>query len=120
MKKILAIIAATAISCGMLTSCGGSQFVGTWKSVAMESDGQKITKDDETLGSFIDGFLTIEIEKGGEGKISSDGETKDIEWENDGDTITITVDGDDQEATLEDDQLVMNFEGEKLYLEKDE
>ena len=119
MKKILAIAASVVLSCGMLTSCGGSQFVGTWKSVKLESNGQTMTKDDETTGDIVKNFMTIEVEKGGEGKITASGKNKDMEWSYDGDTITLTVDGDDEKATLKDDQLVLDIEGEKVYLEKE-
>lgn len=42
-----------------------------------------------------------------------------MEWSYDGDTITLTVDGDDEKATLKDDQLVLDIDGEKVYLEKE-
>ena len=118
-KKIIALALCTVMACLVLTGCA-SQFHGTWKSVAVEANGKKIDKDDETYGEMVKSFLTLEIEKGGDGKITAMGETKDLEWKADGDTITLTVDKDDMDAKLKDDQLVLDFDGVKVYLEKDD
>ncbi|MBR1764870.1 MAG: lipocalin family protein [Ruminococcus sp.] len=114
MKKIMLVALCAVAACLMLVGCSG-KFVGTWKTVAVEEDGEKVTDDS------IKDFIVLEIEKGGEGSIKSLGENQDLEWEADGDTITLTIDGDDADATLEDDQLVLKLtEGVKVYLEKDE
>ena len=118
-KKIIALALCTVMACLVLTGCA-SQFHGTWKSVAVEENGEKHDKDDETYGEMVKSFLTLEIEKGGDGKITAMGETKDLEWKADGDTITLTVDKDDMDAKLKDDQLVLDFDGVKVYLEKDD
>ena len=119
MKKILAAVLLTLTASLLLTGCS-SKFHGTWKSVAVEEDGKKYTTDDDDYGDMVKDFMTIEIESGGEGTIKASGESKDMEWEADGDTITMTVDGDDQDAELDDDQLVLDLDGVKVYLEKDE
>ena len=119
MKKILAVALCTLTAALALTGCS-SKFHGTWKSVAIEEGGTKYTADDKDYGDMVDGFMVIEIESGGEGTIKASGKSKDMEWEADGDTITMTVDGDDQDAELKDDQLVLELDGTKVYLEKDE
>ena len=114
MKKFLAIMLCSVMACFVLAGCSG-KFVGTWKTVAAEEGGQKI--DDDTIKDF----MTIEIEKGGEGSATTFGEKTDLKWEADGDTITLTIDGEDADAELKDDQLVLDLtDGVKIYLEKDD
>ena len=118
-KKIIALALCTVMACLVLTGCA-SQFHGTWKSVAVEANGKKIDKDDETMGEFVKDFMKVEIEKGGDAKVTINGDSKDVEWKCDGDEITLTADGDDLDGELKDDQLVFTIEGEKVYLEKDD
>lgn len=118
-KKIMLMVLCAVMACVMMTGCS-SKFVGTWKSVAIEEGGEKHTASDETYGEIVKGFMTIEVEKGGEGTVKALGESNDMKWEADGDTITVTVDGDDLDFTLKDDQLVADVDGTKVYLEKDE
>lgn len=118
MKKIMLVALCAVAACLMLVGCSG-KFVGTWKTVAVEEDGKKISVTDDE-GKIFKDFMTIEVEKGGEGSVKIYTESNDMEWEADGDTITITIDGDDQDFELKDDQLVASVEGTKIYLEKDE
>ncbi len=119
MKKVLALVFCAVVACVVLTGCA-SQFHGTWKSVAVESDGKKITKDDKDGGEMVKDFMTVEIEKGGDATVSFSGTKKSVEWEADGDNITLTADGDDLDGKLDGDQLVFDLEGEKIYLEKED
>lgn len=119
LSKIIALAVCTVMVCLVFTGCA-SQFHGTWKSVAIEEKGEKYTKDDDNMGEVVKSFMTIEIEKGGEGKLTAMGESKDIEWKADGDTITLTANKEDIDAELKDDQLVLDLDGVKVYLEKED
>lgn len=119
MKKFLAIMLCSVMACFVLAGCSG-KFVGTWKSVAMEEGGQKYTADDPDYGEIVKSMITIEVEKGGDATFNFGGSKESVEWKADGDTITFTNDGEDLDATLEDDQLVIEMEGTKVYLEKDD
>ena len=128
MKKFVVVMLCAVMACVALAGCGAEKkFLGTWKSVAMEEDGEKYTKDDDEYGEMIASLLTIELEEEGEGtmKVSMFGqtETEDFDWEVDEDdknTIIMTKDGDDLEAELDDDQLIVDLEGTKVYLELDD
>ena len=119
LKKMAILLVLAAMTCVLLTGCD-SQFHGTWKSVKVEEGGKTYDKDDEEMGGFVKSFMEIEIEKGGEGKITISGESKNLEWKADGDSITLTVDGDDEEGELKDDQLIIEEDDFKVYLEKDD
>jgi anionic cell wall polymer biosynthesis LytR-Cps2A-Psr (LCP) family protein len=121
MKKKLALFMAVVFSClFLLAGCAGagaSPFEGTWKLTKGESAG--VTLEAELLESAI-GEITITLEKDGKATMESTlGESGEGTWEaKDNTTVVVTVDGEDQEMTLENGELTMEASGAKLTFEK--
>ena len=121
MKKIVSHILCAAIACICLVGCGGdSKFVGKWECTKMSENGKTI--ENELMGVPLGAFFQFEFKSGGKGYLSSfttndDGEAgtekTDLTWKEDGDTITITVEKDGEEDSvdfkLSDGKLVGSF-----------
>ena len=121
MKKIIAkvLVVTMILSVGLfaLAACGGgdSPYVGTWNAVKFEAYGIEMTPEDAGLE------FTVEIKSNGKITATTNGEADGAgTWEATDDGITITSDDSEYTATLEEDQLVMEMEGIKFYLEKAE
>lgn len=118
-KKLAAIVILAALTCVLFTGCS-SKFHGTWKSVKVQEGDSTYDTKDETYGEYVKTFMEIEIEKGGEGKVTVGEDKYDLEWEADGDEITLKFNKEEETAKLEDDQLVIKEDGFKVWLEKED
>ena len=88
MIKFVAMIMVAVMCCFMLTSCGDSKYVGTWKSEA------------EAVG------MTITLEKDHTAKMAFGGESSDddkIEWEVKDKKIILKDASGDDDTTMEFD-----------------
>ena len=94
MKRFFKTICAVGLMCAvsMLAACGGgnadSKYEGKWISVAGSALGVTLTGDE------ISGF-GLDLQSGGKATMELDGETHKIRWSNEGETITLKVDGED-------------------------
>lgn len=117
-KKIVVLVAALALSLMALAGCGGGSdnpYVGTWEAVSISAFGQEMTAEEAEME------WTLEIKDGGEAVITADGEEETCSWEEADDGITLKFDIDEEDmsyfdpeemamsATIEDDELVLNF-----------
>ena len=60
------------------------------------------------VGEELDGF-SLELQKGGKGKMAVDGNTANAKWKDNGDgTLTVTVEGEDMSASIGEDCLVFD------------
>ena len=104
-KGILSAIIAMMIAVTMLAGCGGggeaTGYEGKYISVSGEMMGMELTGED------IAGWA-IELNNGGKGNMEIDGETENIKWTLEGETITVNVDGEEMTGTFEDDKLVFD------------
>lgn len=105
MFKMSMLAGVMAVMC-MLAACGGggnadAAYVGKWVSVAGEAMGLTLTGDD------ISGFA-LELKEGGKAVLTVEGESDNVKWKNEGNTITITASGTDMTATVENNTMVFN------------
>lgn len=106
MKKFLrlSMFVGLVLAICMLSACGGKsdeKYVGKWISVTGEAYGVTLTGED------VNGF-GLELKEKGKGVLTVDGESEDVKWENDGNKITITAEGTDMNAVVENDTMVFD------------
>lgn len=107
MRGILSVVIAMMIAVTVLVGCGGSDggeatgYEGKYVSVSGEMMGMTLTGDD------ISGWA-IELDNGGKGKMEIDGDTGNIKWSLEGETITVNVDGEEMTGKLEGDNLIFD------------
>lgn len=105
MKKLLRIsmFAGLISAMCMLSACGGENvdkaYVGKWVSVAGETMGVTLTGDD------ISGFA-LDLQDGGKAVLTVDGDSNNVKWKNEGNVVTITANGTDMTATVENNTMV--------------
>lgn len=122
MKKSIAIFMALAIVL-CLAGCGGGSKdpvqVGTWKMVSMVQGGVTVNATQlETLG--VTGTLILTADKKASMDIAGIVSVTDGTWEAKGDTgVTITFEGESQDATIADGKLTIEQEGAKVVFEKE-
>lgn len=106
MKKFLrlSMFVGLLLAVCMLSACGGNsdgKYVGKWISVSGEAYGVTLTGED------ISGF-GLELKDKGKAVLTVDGESEDVKWKNDGNTITITASGTDMKGIAENDTIVFD------------
>ena len=112
MKKLLLLLIMVSLMILPLAACGGSSggggeaaepdpLLGVYNSVAGEMMGVTLTGDD------ISGFA-VELKEGGKAELSVEGTTAKGTYTMDGETITLSVEGEELTGTLAND--VMTFE----------
>jgi len=103
MKKLLSIILAVVMLLSLVACGGGGRaddaYVGKWISVAGTAMGITLTGED------IEGF-SLDLEAGGKGTMSIDGDAAKIKWTNDDTTLTLSVSGEDFVGSVDNDTLV--------------
>lgn len=95
--------------------------VGAWTGKTIESAGisMDMEKFAEQLGEAGANFkMTMDVKEDNTFSVDFNGETEQGTWKEDGDKYTLTVDGEDQVVTIEDNQLVfeMTEEGQTVRL----
>ncbi|MCR5134732.1 MAG: hypothetical protein K6B12_03765 [Clostridiales bacterium] len=114
-SKILVVLLLMTAVLG-LVACGGSesQFVGTWNATEIEAYGVTMAPEDAGL------TFSITFEKDGKVTALTNGEADgEGTWEEDGDTVTITSNGETMSGTLEDGVLTLDISGIVFKLEKE-
>lgn len=106
MKKfnaVLSVVVLLAVIAFAFTGCGEKPtgYEGKYVSVAGEMMGIELTGDD------ISGWA-IELDNGGKGKMEIEGETGNIKWSVEGETITVNVEGEEMKGTIDGDKLVFD------------
>ncbi len=126
MKKIKSIICVMVVMFTMcFVGCGSSnssKLAGDWVVESISMGEAATVKVEDALGLLgvesAEEFLVFNL--------NSDntlvGKTMGVEvkgtWEEKGDTVTLIMDGASQEAKIEDGNLVMSLEGNKVILKK--
>lgn len=118
MKKIKRLVAALAVAVMALglVACGssskGPDVSGKYDLYAIESEGLCIKAE-----GFISGG--IELTSDGKGTLTLDTDSTDITYKANGDVITLTADGDDQDVTLKDGVITLDIDGSIAYFAKE-
>ena len=110
--KLLALVMALVLALG-LTACGGgggSDLSGTTWALSGGSQGG-VTIDQDTLESLFGGEMTYTFEEGGTVVLSLAGVSVEGTWSQDGNTVTLDVQGDTGTMTLDGDTLTMEESG---------
>lgn len=120
MKKILSMLTMAFALCLALVGCGGGadyskNFIGTWEISSMESDGESM--DEETMDMMRAWGMNCVLTFEEDGKLTLDlfGDALEGTWKaKDASTASVTIDGDTVDATLKDDKLTMEQDGDTL------
>jgi hypothetical protein len=113
------LLSLTLVGCG-----GGSNkdaeknFIGTWKAVEMESDGE--TMDLREYADWgLDMEITLILAQDNTFTLDLMGDKQEGNWKaKDASTCTLTADGDSMDIRLADNRLTMDVDGEKIVFEK--
>ena len=103
-KGILSLVVAMMIAVTLLAGCGGGKatgYEGKYVSVSGEAMGIELT------GEEIEGWA-IELKNGGKGTMTLEGDTANIDWSIEGETITIKVEGEEMTGTIKDGNIVID------------
>ena len=93
--------------------------VGDWTAVEFDSEEFEDLSDEElAMVEEMLSAITLSFDADGTGVLSMDGEDEAFEWADNGDTISMTKDGDTIEAKLSDGKLVMEDEGMTIVFKK--
>ena len=117
-KSMLLIVAIVASA--LMISCGAADdpHAGMYRAVLLQ--GYTNEEYQEATGTTFDNMFWFELKAGGKGTIMIDGNTGDIQWELEEDTITIKDDSETMTGTLKDDTLTIEVEGIEVVFEKQE
>lgn len=116
MKKLLAIILAL---CMMLSLCacgdkgGKADYLGLYEGVTMNMFGETVD-----MSEVYDGVNTLELLSGGKCEITLGGDTAEATYKVSGKEMTITIEGEKIEASLQDGVVVMDFFGVEMTFAK--
>ena len=129
LMAIAATLAVTLGACGGLGGNGGgalpaleeleASFVGTWEIESATSQDGDITADDIAALEDLGMNVTLDLDDDGSMLIDVFGEQTTGTWEiKDEHTLTLTVDDEPVDATLEDDLITLSYEGQSMVFEK--
>lgn len=117
-NKIIALLTAMVMVLALMAGCGGNGgtttggAAGTWKLTTVEVGGQEIAAVtvgmDITMDLKADGSVTMSVSAFGES------ESTDGTWEQNGDTVSVTVEGDTVEGEVDGDTLTLEGDGETM------
>jgi hypothetical protein len=107
--KTILVLAAAAVLVFGLVACGGGKsegIVGDWKITEMNAGGIKISNDTykQMTGSDIGGLT---FNEDGTCEISIEGETQTIDYELDGNKVTLSIQGEKVSGTVKGDTIVL-------------
>lgn len=121
MKKILTFIVSLLIAV-TLTACSSGDYAdiaGTYELTKMEASGQTVTPDDEIWKTATGGkSATMNLKDDGSCSVDLFGQTGDGSFKVNDTTVTITIENDPQDFTLEDGNLTVEMSGTKMIFEK--
>ena len=107
MKRMLAILLTLAMLLS-LAACGGSveedPNAGKYLGTTAKAFGMVMPMSD-----IYEGETWLELKSGGKGTIMLDGDDFPMKWTLEGNTFTLTIDGEDSVGTLEDGVIVLDL-----------
>ena len=123
--KIPAILLVIIMTVSVFTACGSKESAaepdpnaGVYRLASIM--GMSVEDAQELTGEDYTDYLTVELMDGGKGKMTIEGEEYNVEWELEGDALTIKADGDSVTGTLEDGKITAEFEGVEVTFIKEE
>lgn len=129
LRRALAAFCSAAVLVVALVACGGAPTVdlaalrdasvGSWELYRAQIDGEEIAPED--CAEMSAGGMRATLDLDGDGQVLVDvfGSQYEGTWEmKSADVITITLDGDPADATLEDDLLTLSLEGDSMSFAK--
>ncbi|MDD6694424.1 MAG: hypothetical protein PUE38_08760 [Olsenella sp.] len=129
-KKWVAVVASVFALCLALAGCAGGSggtggadpsknYVGDWKLVGMEENGEATSADDIKLMESMGMTVALSVKEDKSFSLSVFGEELPGTWEAKSDSeATFTVDGQSIPATLANEVLTMEQDGTKMMFEK--
>jgi hypothetical protein len=129
-KKWVAFVASVFALCLALAGCAGGvggsggkdpskNYVGDWKLVGMEEDGEAYSADDIRLMQNMGMTVTLSVKEDKSFSLNVFGEELPGTWEAKSDSAaTFTVDGQSVPVTLADDVLTLEQDGTKMMFER--
>ena len=133
MKKFtIALILILALAVGILAACGDTQADPSGKYVLKSMDGQPVEEyfksmlgEDVDLAlqmfgiSSFEELMTVELKADGSAAVTMAGQgSSSVAWEQDGDKITVTVDGEPATFILQGNELSFQEDGESMVFVK--
>lgn len=123
-RKIAVIITAMMMLVLALTACGGSKadpVEGKWNAAKIKAVGMEISLDEFAEQTGQDFSISLEFKADGKLSAEAMGQTSEGEWKaKDGGKYDVTLDGETEEITFEEGNIIMDFEGNLLIFEKEE
>lgn len=119
MKKVLTLMMALLVAVTLSACSGGSGISGTYELKEITASGVTVTPDDElwkTATNGQDAIITLEDDNNC--TVDIFGQSGSGTYEVNGSTVTITIEGDPQDFTLKDDQLIAEISGTSMVFEK--
>ncbi len=121
MKRILFGAAALALGltlAGCSSETDNSACVGEWTLSGMEQDGESTSAEEIAQLQELGLDMGITVEEGGAANLDFVGEQQSGTWEPSADGCTFTLGGEPVVATVQDDKLVMEEDGQKIIFER--
>lgn len=124
--KVLAVAMCAIALCAALVGCSGgnsgdydANFQGDWMLSGGSSDGQELDAEAISAMEQMGLYVYIQLEEGGNATISLFGSNMSGTWEaKDASTVALTIQGDTEDATLENGELVLAVDGDSLRFKK--
>lgn len=122
MKKLVATLSAvisTVLMCVLIAACSNTSFTGTWKFSSMSMSGNGVSVNlkvgEEYMGVTIsEEYVTLEVKEDNTFTITTAGQTQNGTWKEEDGKYILTVDGDDQTATINGKELTMEHTEEGM------
>ncbi len=119
MKKILTLMMSLLVALTLTACSGDSGISGTYELVQMKYNGIVVNPGD-TMWEQATGGKSASITLNSDGSCSADiyGQTGEGTYEENGTTVTITIEGDPEDFTIKDNQLTAENNGVTMIFEK--